>query len=209
MQLKTILPCAATAVLVSAAFLTVAATRPDHHEPETKQAAGEMAMDDEMMQAYLQAGQPGDMHEPLKHFVGEWDVEAEFDMDGEMVKSQGKAVAETIYGGRFIRETFSGEMMGEQFEGQSIVGYDNVGRKYQSVWYDMMSTALYYAEGTVSADGKTMTFTGMGPDPLTGSMKPYLHVHKVESPDKHVFEMYDSGDDGMKKSATMTYTRSK
>ena len=203
MPFKTTAACAVTAALVSAAFLVAGATRLDHHEQDDAQMTDEA----KMMQAYAEAGQPGDMHAMLEHFVGKWDVTAEFEMGGDTMTSNGTSTVVSIYGGRFIRETFGGEMMGEAFEGTAVVGYDKVGRKFQSVWFDMMSTAMLFAEGSVSADGKTMTFTGMGPDPLTGAMKPYMHVSKIIDDNKHVFEMYESGDGGMVKSATMTYTR--
>ena len=169
-------------------------------------AADEMDMD-AMMQAYVEAGQPGEMHELLAKMAGEWDVECEFTAEGQTMTSQATASAEMIMKGRYVQETFSGDMMGSPFTGMSITGFDNVSKKVQSTWIDDMSTGVYFMEGNVSPDGKTLTMTGVASNPMTGGGMPYVHVITFHDDGTHTAEMYEGGDGGLNKNMTLTYTK--
>ena len=45
------------------------------------------------------------------------------------------------------------------FEGMGIVGYDNLLKKFVSVWIDNMGTGLMPGTGTYDAATKTYTYT--------------------------------------------------
>lgn len=169
--------------------------------PDEKQMA-------EMMEKFEEAAKPGKFHELLKPYAGKWEVSAVFGgPEGEMT-SRGKATNEWVLGERFLKQDFSGDMMGQQFTGIGYTGYDNTSRQYQSVWMDSMSSAMFVIEGEASEDGKTISMTGQAADPMTGDMKNFRHVMKLVSNDQYIYEMYEPGPDGeMTKTATLTYNR--
>ncbi len=181
------------------------------YNQEGRQEGGmEQGMDQDMammMQKMEEAGKPGKYHDFFKPMVGEWEATTEMDMGGEMMTSQGTSTNTMINGGRILKQEFSGDMMGQEFTGVGYSSYDNVGRKFQGIWIDDVSTAIYYSEGAVSEDGKVFTFTGLGSDPMSGQMKPYVHVVRVLSDDEHHFEMSEPGPDGMTKTMTIKYKR--
>lgn len=135
----------------------------------------------------------GPAHEFLTAaFVGEWDVETKMWMDpaAEPMASKGTATVESMFDGRYIRERFKGEMMGQQFEGESTTGFDNNKKLFVTSWMDSMSTGMMMMKGSISEDGKTLTFVGEMDEPMTGEMgKAIQMVLTVESPDKHTGTM--------------------
>ena len=89
----------------------------------------------EQMQAAFEAGsRPGPQHANLKKLSGTWatDVKWWMDPNGKPETSKGKSVNIPILGGRFIREDYSGTMMGQQFQGVGMLGYDNISKEYTS-----------------------------------------------------------------------------
>lgn len=186
--------------------------------PEGQQqapAAGRQAPDDaqlaEMMKRYEAAGKPGKFHDFLKPLEGEWNVAAEtLGPDGSTTTSTGYSKNTWQMGNRFLRQEVSGNMMGRSFNALGFTGYDNVAGKYQSVWMDEMSSGMFYAEGEAGEDGKTITFTGEGTDPMSGQVKSYRHVVRIVDNDNHAFEMFEPGPQGeMTRTVTMTYKRVK
>jgi hypothetical protein len=113
-----------------------------------------------------------------------------------------------MFDGRFVREEFKGEFMGQPFIGVSFTGYDNIRQKYNSVWIDDMSTTMVTSEGTSSADGKAITFEGTYSCAMTGeSHKASKQIIRILSHDKHVFEMHDPTLGDKSKTLEITYTR--
>ena len=162
----------------------------------------------EMMRRYELAATPGKAHDLLSPLAGNFTVTAKFDSPDGVITSTGKATAEWILGGRFVRQNFSGDMMGQPFTGVGHTGYDNSRKLYQATWMDSMSTAIFYMEGQADASAKTLTLTGEGIDPAEGKMKKYQHVWHLDNADEIVFEMYELGAGDQKtKTATLTYSR--
>ena len=64
--------------------------------------------------------------------------------------------------GRFLEQKMSSEAVGDlpAFEGFGLLGYDNYGKRYQSLWCDTMSTVMMTSEGTPDQSGKMITFVG-------------------------------------------------
>jgi len=207
--------------LVTAVFVGVASSplwwnaagfaqerQPAQPQEQKQQPPDEQQMA-EMMKKFEEAAKPGKFHELLKPYAGKWQVSAVFGAPGAEMTSQGSATNEWVLGERFLKQEFSGDMMGQQFSGIGYTGYDNTSKQYQSVWLDSMSSAMFITEGEASEDGKTLTFTGQAEDPMTGEMKNFRHVMKLVSNDQYLYEMYEPGPGGeMNKSATLTYNRS-
>lgn len=178
-------------------------------------AQDQSAMDEQMAE-FFKMMEPGEMHEYLDHFVGEWDVTSKAWWGGpgsEPVVSQGTSKAKWVLNGRFVQEEFQGEMMGMPFSGLGYTGFDTFKEVYVTSWMDSMGTAIFTTEGRVSSDGKTFIFYGTMDEAMTGEHdKPVKFVLKVVSDDIHRFEMHDLALESLgmgTKVMEMTYTRSK
>ena len=151
------------------------------------------------MEAYMKLAATNENHAYLAKFAGEWNISMTAWMQPGVPpqKSQGTSQAETILGGRFIKMHFKGIMFGQPFEGVQIVGYDNMKKKFITLWIDNTSTAFFLSfEGTLDAASKTMTDTGLWPDPVTGGTVRFKGISKMISPDEYTYEMFMVGADG-------------
>jgi hypothetical protein len=144
------------------------------------------------MEMYMKLGAVNENHAYLKQFVGEWKSKATMWMmpGAPPTTSENKARAELILGGRFLKMTYAGTMMGQPFEGFQIIGYDNLQKKYVVLWMDNTSTAVYQTTGVRDASGKTMTEEGLWPDPITGGKVTVRNVTKWLGPEEFVYESY-------------------
>ena len=168
---------------------------------------------EEMMARWREAATPGDAHKHLELFVGTWTVSAKSWMNGPdqpPEESKGKAVYEMVFGGRYLRQEFSGSMMEQPFNGVGYTGYDNFNKKYTSFWIDNSGTAMSTMEGNTDDDGKTIVLTGKMDDPVSGVRnKDVKYVLHVIDRNKHVFEVFDLTSVGDKNPVLqLTYTRS-
>jgi hypothetical protein len=97
--------------------------------------------------------------------------------------------------------------MDKPFEGLNVTGYDNLKKKYVSVWLDNHSTGFITMEGAYDEAAKTTTYVGEYDDPLTGRAK-MRNVLREITKDRYVFETYQVGPDGREqKNMEITYTR--
>jgi hypothetical protein len=113
---------------------------------------------------------PGKEHELLKQFEGEFDVVAKFWMDPakDPMESKGSKKARIAYGGFWLVSEFTGDMMGQKFEGVGVLGYSPFKKKYVGTWYDSMMPHLFSSEGEADKDGKVWTMIAESIDPMTG-----------------------------------------
>lgn len=165
---------------------------------------------DEMMRKVEAAGRPGPGHKALEHFVGNWKAEVKCWMEpnGEPHASKATAKGSWIMNGRFLQEDFQGEMMGKQFHGRSVLGYDNTKQTFNSVWISDMQTSMFATVGKGEKDNKVITLKGTSSCPGTGRTDvPMKVVLRILGPDKHTFEMFDGSDGGDSKTMEITYTR--
>ena len=99
-----------------------------------------------------------------------------------------------IMGGRYLVENFEGTSMGMPFQGMGLTGYDNIDKKYKSVWVDNFGTGIMMMEGDANDMGG-LTMYGKMNDPMGGVM----HMKGVTSQhDKNTvnFEMFTKTPDG-------------
>jgi len=161
----------------------------------------------EMMKKVEAAGTPGPGHKALQPLVGDWKAEVKCWMDpsGSPEVSQGSAKATWTFNGRFLQEDFRGEMMGKPFTGRTLLGFDNTKQTFNSVWMSDTQTSMFTSEG--KGDTKVITLEGKSSCPATGRRDiPMKTVLRIQSPDKHVLEMFD-GSKGNAKTMEITYTR--
>jgi hypothetical protein len=170
-----------------------------------------MPSQEEMMANWKAAMTPGDMHKKLEIFVGSWNAEAKtWDKgpDSPPTVSKGTAKYSLVYGGRYLKEEFKGNMMGQPFVGTGYTAYDNLKKKYTGTWIDNMGTAISTMEGTMDDDGKTLTFWGKMDDAMTGDMNQDVkYIYHIIDKNKHVFESYMGA--SSQPNFQITYTRKK
>jgi hypothetical protein len=93
------------------------------------------------------------------------------------------------------------------FVGHGIAGYDPAKKKFVSVWVDSMGTELAPAEGTLSADKKTLTMEFMATGP-TGEKEKMKETITRKDDKTSFFEMFKVGADGKQmKVLEITYTK--
>lgn len=165
---------------------------------------------DPMMEAWMKSATPGEPHKVLEGLAGSWTTKTTWWMapGAPPEESAGTSDVKVILGGRYIEDTAAGTAMGMPFEGRGITGYDNIKKKYISMWIDNMSTSLMTAEGTLDAKTNTINSKGEYLDPM-GKKHKVRMTHKLEA-DTHVFTMFDTPP-GKKefKTMEMVYTRKK
>jgi len=165
-----------------------------------------------MMQRMMEAGSPNQNHKALDPFVGYWNTESSFWMDGPdkpPMVSRGSASFAWILGGRFLKLEYKGTFMGTEMVGIGYYGYDNMRKRYTQIWMDNTSTAFFTAEGALDEKGKTLTLSGPADDPATGEMgKTVKYITGIPQMDRFVFEMHDMSLPGPnKKTGEIVYTR--
>jgi hypothetical protein len=174
--------------------------------PPAQGQKGDMA---EMMKKMEAAGTPGPAHKALQSLVGNWKAEVKCWMDPAAPPdvSPGTAKTSSMFNGRFLEEEFHGQMMGKPFTGKWLMGYDNVKQTFNSVWISDSQTSMFFSEGRGDSANKVITMEGKATCAATGGKDiPMKSVLRVNSPDQHVFEMYD-GSKGNVKTMEITYTR--
>ena len=162
-----------------------------------------------MMEAYKKLAMPGEPHKLFSSLAGSWTTQAKEWMEpGKPPKeSTGTAEMKMLMGGRFLQQEFSGNMMGHPYSGMGIDGYDNIRKKYVTIWIDTMGTGIFLMEGTASPDGKTITLTGQHEDPSGGHMT-HRAVWTIIDNNKQTFVMYGAHHGGEEhKMMEITYTR--
>lgn len=161
-----------------------------------------------MMEAYEEAGTPGEHHARLDRMVGDWDVEVRFYMEpgAEPTVSRGTAESQWVMDGRFVRETFTGEFMGDAFHGQGFTGYNNVTGEYEATWIDDHSTQIYRYAGEMDEDGR-LVLASEWKDPASGATVKGRSVTEFPSDDEMVVKGYEDRGEGEVLGMEIRYTR--
>jgi len=214
---KTILSLAALAIVMVSCKkevkTEVTTTISDTTAVKTETAEAEKPMDSAaMMKAWMDYATPGETHKMLATDNGNWTAESTMWMrpdDPKPTKTTMTATSKMILGGRYQEATYSGMMMGQQFEGKSTVGYDNASKKIVSTWVDNMGTGIMYLTGSYDGTSKTMELKGECTDPMTGKVKPIRETFTMVDDNTRKMEMFDTADGKEFKSMEMTMTRKK
>lgn len=151
-----------------------------------------------MMQAWQNYMMPGEHHKRLAKEAGTWDVAVSSWMDPAQppVKSKAKYEVIMILNGLYQKGTLTGNIMGMPFTGQSLAGYDNAKKMYVLNWIDNLSSGMVNMTGSYNEKEKTMSFSGMQTDPMTGKNVDIREEIKYHSPDHYTMTMYGPGMDG-------------
>ncbi len=144
-----------------------------------------------MMEVWQKLGTPGAPHKMLAKLVGTWTTKTRIWMEPDKPSMEGTGTCQQkmLFDGRYLQQEYTGEMMGTQFTGTNLIGYDNHTNKYVSTWIDSMSTGIYYFEGSASADGKTITQESSYDDPVRGPTV-WRSVTRILDDDTLLYEMF-------------------
>jgi hypothetical protein len=171
----------------------VPAAKPVEAQPEKKAPVAPAGTDAEMA-AWMAAAEPSEHHQHLANMAGEWDCTVKSNWTGQPEQSKATVKAHMRMGGRYLVSNFQGTMMGQPLNGQGIMGYNNMSKKYETVWRDNMGTGMMIETGTCDSAGKVITTSGesAGPD---GKMMKSRTVYTIGDK-KYSIEMYQPGPDG-------------
>ncbi len=151
----------------------------------------------EMMQKWGKFATPGKPHEHLALRAGHWDHHVKSwcdpDPNAPPMESTGTTKTKMILGGRFLLDHSNGEFNGEKFEGMGITGYDNLKKKYVTIWIDSMGTGMMVAEGEADSEGKVFTYKGTYSDPMAGKVKTSRMVETIVDDETWKMEMFEPG----------------
>jgi hypothetical protein len=164
---------------------------------------------DAQEKAWMEYMTPGKYHEMMAKSVGEWKTVTKWWMDpsAEPVVTEGTAVNEMIMGGRYLKSTQSGSMMGQPFEGFMIEAYDNAKKGFVSTWIDNMGTGIMISTGKYDEPNQSFIFEGSMVDPLTGGDVKFKETLKIIDQNKQLMEMFDLSKGSEIKIMEVEYTR--
>jgi hypothetical protein len=177
--------------------------------PLPAQSQSEIA---EMMAKAGKFTKPGEQHQVLARFLGEWNTETRMFMGAQAGAAEaGKASFRWRMEGRWLESEWSGPMMGMPVQGAMWLGYDNFKMSFVATTVTNVDTAMNRSEGDLTQDGKTLLLYGTLDEYLTGEHdKLVKYVWRFLSEDKLVFEVHDLpiGETNTKV-VEVTYTRAK
>jgi hypothetical protein len=158
--------------------------------PEFKLPPGWTQQD---LQALIAAGTPGKMHEHLAAGVGAWSGKTTMWMvpDAEPMTSQCTSNVTSVMDGRYIKCEMTGSIPGMgPFTGWGIYGFDNVSQKFVATWIDNHNTGIMVGQGSLSADGKTLTWSYTYNCPITNKPAAIRDVETITGPNTKTLETF-------------------
>jgi Protein of unknown function (DUF1579) len=155
--------------------------------------------------AMVQNGQPGEMHKRMDALIGQWDVEKKLYIAGGTPEKplvsrdltcNREWIAET--GNRHLRDITQGTVAGSPYYRLGILSFSTMDRRYEWNTVDGLNANMMTYKGlknsaTISGDiAMSGEFTDQGVlgDSSVGKNIAQRTVIKIESPDRHVFELY-------------------
>ena len=166
------------------------------------------AQNDEMKK-WMDYSTPGKEHKDLAKMTGDWTYTLKFWMDpsGAPMTSDGTAQFEMLLGGRYQQMKVSGKMMGMDFNGIGVTGFDNGKKIWESSWIDNFGTGLMYMAGTFDEASKKIVFKGKSYDPMSGKDMESRQTIKVVDDKTFEMEMFNIANGTEFKSMEMVYTK--
>jgi len=143
-----------------------------------------------MMEVYKKVGTPGEPHKLLAKLEGSWNTRTRGWFEGKQtMESSGTCEQKLVLDGHYLQQDYTGSMDGMPFSGINLLGYNNHTQKFESIWIDSMSTAIYFFVGKGSADGRTITQECSYIDPVRGPAV-WRSVTRIKDDNTLEFEMF-------------------
>lgn len=161
-----------------------------------------------MMAAMQAAAAPGEHHSFLASLEGDWTYTSTMWMDPTQppMSSTGTSSKTMLFGGRYLQEEVTGDIMGMTFHGRGTTAFDNTSGEFIGTWIDDLGSGIAIARG--QRDGKTITMHGEFVDPMSKQAMRVRQVTRVVDADHHVFEYFMTVPGAPEfKSMEITYTR--
>ena len=164
---------------------------------------------DEQTKKWMDYMTPGKEHADLAKMNGDWNFSAKFWMDPTAAAqtSDGIANCEMLLGGRYMQMKVSGKMMGMDYNGISVIGYDNGKKMWVSSYIDNFGTGLMYMEGTMDEASQKIVFTGKMYDPMFGKDMYEKQTIKMVDDKTCEMEMFNVIDGKDVKTMEIKYTK--
>jgi hypothetical protein len=194
--------CAFMCITLTHAFTQIGADPPKPLVADNR-AQSSRAED---MPGWMRRGLPGAGHAALKRLVGTW--RARYEVYGTLgrrgdeppiVSDDVTTRREWIGGGRFIEDTTEGTLMGAPLWRRGWLGYSNADRRYEWITIDSVNpTMMIYlgAPGAATAHPIVMEGAfvdqGVAGEETVGKRVGMRTVIRIESDDRHMFELYFS-----------------
>lgn len=153
---------------------------------------------------WFSRGLPGPGHAVLEPLVGTWRVQMSF--HGTLGRSPDQPPLVTddlvsrrqrVAGGRYIEDTMEGTLNGSPVWRKGWLGYSTMDRRYEWVTIDPVNTTMMYFEGAPNSSGQVpismsgaFTDQGVAGEETVGKRVGMRTVIKIESDDRHIFELY-------------------
>ena len=151
--------------------------------------------------------QPGPEHEILKKDVGTWDVEIKtWAGPGEPTVTKGKET-NRMMGGFWLIANFEGNMMGVDFQGHGVYGYDAEKKTYVGQWFDSFGSPAMAMTGEWDKETRTMTYEGMAKG-MDGKPAKHILASTYNDDGTRVLTMHIQSGQEMQKFFEMKYTKS-
>jgi len=164
---------------------------------------------DDEMKLWMEYMTPGKEHQELASMDGDWVYTSKMWMDPSAPPEiyTGTAKCEMILGGRYSQMTAKGNVMGMDFQGISITGFDNAKKVWMAVWVDNMGTGILYMEGKHDPAANKVVYKGTAVDPMTGKDMEMIETFKIVNENTIEMEMFNVVDGKEYKSMELIYTR--
>ena len=164
-----------------------------------------------MTEDFAALAAPTEEHARLAAFVGTFGATVKLWMGpGDPQITTGEMVNEMDLGGRFLKQTYTGDP-GEgpfpDFAGRGFWGYNTIDGLWEGVWIDTASTVLQVERGTLDESGRVWTMEGEMTNPQTGRPISKRSVITLVDDDHHTMEMYFATDEGEAKGMEIRYER--
>ena len=174
------------ASLLCAGFLS-------HHQDAKKEPAG------------MAVPEPTAEHKWLAEDAGKWKATGKYQVGpGVWVPISGVQTNTMQQGGLWQIIDFKDDA--GQFSGHGVAGYDPGRKKFMSLWVDNASAEFAPAEGTLSADKKTLTSEFTKTD-ASGKKVKVTETFLRKDSKTTLMEMFDTVDGKPVKTLEITYTR--
>ena len=169
------------------------------------------AEEDSTVKAWAEFATPNENHKRLGDFVGSWNIHMKFwpRPTAAPQESDGAAEIHWILGNRYIEQRQNCPMMGQPMSGIGYTGFDNIKRKYVTVWLDNIGTSILKTWGTFDSTKQSIKTQGTIDDPLTHKPLRYEDTATMINPDRFIYTAWTSTPDSAKMSRVMeiVYTR--
>lgn len=151
-------------------------------------------------------------HRQLAAFAGRYKAVVQMWMGpGEPMRMTGVMVNDLDLGGRYLRQTYTGDPFpghDERFEGRGYWGFNTIDQRFEGFWIDTASTFFQLERGQVDPSGKVWTMIGEMTNPGTGEPMRKRSVITLKDANHHSIEMFFEGPNGSwNKSMQIEYSR--